>query len=221
MISLGGNYVKPAEQETTERTTASLHLDIRSLAQQLERQYADFFVPAAEGIYVSDDINPVITPGRVYYTRGATGEYVRVTDLTHVQDAVYDQDGRVIISAYRMKNKEGHVSNRPILPGRGINIILGVIDHVLESIAPYVRISSAHLRVRRLILPEHQYLWDDGTLEMCCHPVISEVHRFIGDDVWHRYYVRLRFNDIYLEKTIDYRIHCWEQEHGHEYASRR
>ena len=223
MLDFGGNYIRPNnEHEVMERPTAVLHLDIRSMATQLERQFADYFYPPAPGIYVSDDINPVITPGKICYAVDqATGKYIPVTDLTNINSAIFDQDGRIIISAYFMQDKARHVSLQPILPTRGFQIILGLIEHVLESIAPYVRISSAHHRVRRLILPEHHHLWDDGTIEMRCQDLISEVHRFIGDDVWHRYYVKLRFNDIYLEKTIDYRIYCWEQEHGHEYAARR
>jgi hypothetical protein len=204
------------------QTTKSLILPIFHYAMLIEYQYSDFIVPIPPGIYRVGDIYPCIQNNRKYYSQKAlkNDQYVTtiVTDINAVTDTILDEGGNVILPAAVMKNKAQYLRNEPTVPSRGLMIVELLIKRYIDSISPWMKYSMYNSKILSHLKPDGVDLFNNGQLETVCDSLFMQLNDFIGRDVWHLYFTKFIGLDLLIEKTRDYRIMQWEEEHGHEYS---
>ncbi len=203
------------------RTTQTFFLPVFNYAFLIEKQYGELIIPPPVGIYRVGDIYPVITNNKKYYSQRVTknNQFITtpITDLNSVTDTVLDEIGNVILPAFVMKNKEQYLRNESTVPARGFMIVELLVKKYIESLAPWSKYSMYNSKLASHFKPEGSDLFNNGQIENLCKSLFMQVADFVGDDVWHIYFVKFIGLDLIIEKTIDYRISQWEQEHGHEY----
>ena len=192
------------------RTTQTFFLPVFNYAVLIEREYGDFIVPAPEGIYRVGDIHPCIHSNKRYYSQKLTktNQYISapVTDINLVNDTIIDETGNVILPAYVMKNKEQYLRNEPTVPARGLLIVELLIKKYIESVSPWVKYSMYNSKIASYFKPEGVELFYNGHIEALCESLFAQVCEFIGNDVWHVYFVKFMGLDLMIEKTTDWRI---------------
>lgn len=206
------------------RTTQTFFLPVFNYAILIERQYGDFIIPAPVGIYKVGDIYPCIQNNKRYYSQKISKtnqcNSCLVTDINKVNDTIIDESGNLVIPAYVMKNKEQYLRNEPTVPARGLMIVELLVKRYIESISPWVRHSTYNSKILNHFKPEGIDLFNSGEIDLLCNSLFAQVSDFIGLDVWHIYFVKFMGLDLLIEKSRDFRVVQWEEEHGHEYPRR-
>ena len=203
------------------KTTQTCFLPVFNYAVMIEKQFGDVMIPAAKGIYKVGDIYPSIIPGRQYYSQKINKHNqcitTPVTDFNKVIDTIIDESGNVVIPRGMMLNKENYLRNEPSVPSRGLILVELMIKRYIESIAPWVKCSMQNNRIISNFKAEGMELFTDGHIDKLCESLFAQISTFMGNDVWHIYFVKYSGLDIVIEKSIDWRVHQWMQEHGNDY----
>ena len=114
------------------------------------------------------------------------------------------------------------VSDKNPLPETGIDMIEALVDAVLAESSAWIRRRPMSLQDiwSRFVKPEYQesielYEYINNLLL----ELRTQLKEFIGKDIWIMHFkVRNKF-EILVEKTIDYRIYQWHQEHAWEFKT--
>lgn len=204
------------------KTTQTCFLPIYHYAVMIEHQYEDLLIPNKLGIYKAGEIEPCIVANKSYFSQSIdkiSGCYQRkaIVDFNKETNTVTDEIGTTIISSTMMRDKEHYLSNIPTVPARGLLIIEMLIKRFIESVTPWSRNSSFSNKLVSQFKINGSEILNEGHLDKICESLYSQLSEFIGHDVWHIYFVKFSGVDIIIEKTLDFRIQQWEQEHGHEY----
>lgn len=210
--------------QTTERHILS------SLASAvlIEQQFGSFLLPPPVGIYKQGEVDPCVTSSGAYFYEQEQGAFYTdksffqfngksiqpITDINIVQSNVFDRAGKIVIPAYMMLEKERYLSPTPTVPYRGVILVELLIRNFLDSISNIPGKKSYGGRIERHVDPRfinHDVI---DTLEVICKSLFMTIEQFVGDDLWHIYYVKRIQFDIVIEKTIDYRIHYYNTQHN-------
>lgn len=111
------------------------------------------------------------------------------------------------------------VSNAlPLIPKTGIDIIVATVDSLLDWHAAWNSICAPkHACWVKFIKPEFQDSKHISEITLKLDELLSDlfydVEEFLGPDRWIVHFKRVTRAAIYIEKSIDYRIHQWMQEH--------
>lgn len=194
----------------------TLYLTVMSYAVLIEQQFGELLYPPPPGIYKLGETEPCIISTKRYYSEKVLPNKSRVTqpitDFDAITDHVVNENGQLVIPAYMMKDKPRYLSTVPTVPLRGLILVELFIKNYLDSICPYRKYNNFADKINNHILPGNEYLFDDGHLETTCQSLFRQIDSFIGKDDWHIYFVKRLHTDIIVEKTIDYRVHCWNEQ---------
>jgi hypothetical protein len=201
----------------------TLILDPLPLATRVEDEMRLYIVPAESGLYLRGSKKPAIIPGNRYFCKSKNQEksnrLVAIYDVSDITGDVYNEFGEIVLPF----RKKEFVSNEPLVPVRGLNIVYNYVEKVLNDRSEWVRSRRIHdlkSYLSEFIKPEYQEAADiyDHIHELLIDLRI-DVNQFVGDDKWVMHFCKFVGNDICVEKTIDYRVYSWSREHFLELGS--
>jgi len=105
---------------------------------------------------------------------------------------------------------------------RGIKIINAYIDKMLIDNSAWTRCKSKSIvdMWEEFICPEYKHTLEVYELiETLLMDMRIDIGAFIGKDKWIIHFRNSMNGDIIIEKSIDFRIHAWTQEHGWEFKT--
>jgi hypothetical protein len=175
--------------------TQFIILPVINEASLLEFKYEDSLLPVKPGVYRTGDIYPL-------------GEK-KIDDLLSVgfENRIFSYADNTLANLESKTNNSKRLYSQPTLPSRGLQLIELCINQEICKINPFARNSHTEAAINRLITNTAEITSDDIANDCSC--ILKHVIDFIGNDVWHIYFVRLKGSDITIVKTIDYRIYDW------------
>lgn len=210
------------------QTTEKLLLSSLANAVLIEQHFGAFLLPPPQGIYKNGEVDPCIINTEPYFFEDDKSKFYTdktffqfsgkslqpISDINSVTSNVYDKLGRIIIPEFMMKDKERFLSSTPTVPYRGVILVELLIRNYIDSISNIPGKKSYAGRIERHVDPRFVDHTVIDSLEVICKSLFLQVEQFIGDDLWHIYYVKRIQFDIIIEKTIDYRIHYYNTQHN-------
>lgn len=198
----------------------------------IEQQFGEFLLPAPQGVYKNGEVDPCMLSTEPYFYDSEKGVFYTgksfaqstgnslqpIVDINTVKTNVYDKSGRVVIPAYMMADKEKYLSSQPTVPYRGVILVELLIRNFIDSVSNIPGRKAYAGRIERHVDPKFVNNDTVDSLEVICKSLFMQIDQFIGDDLWHIYYVKRMQFDIIIEKTIDYRIHYYNAQHNSENA---
>jgi len=239
---------------TQLKATANLVLDIAPVAQAIAIYASDALPLPKIGLYEKGTPEPILAPGKNYYTIRRTGKMLtnKKTKAQYEEvlqepvawndkfnSDVYDEDGKIVARATLRFN----YSFAPDTSAVSRALVVGILEHVIErhsNIYP-----TQHKSVQDVILsflrPELQELhkrfqvqnnwipsWEEEkameALDFLFDTIGAEVLeietnllQFLDKDHWFVFILKEVNGDVLITRTHDYRIICWEKEHGENF----
>lgn len=217
---------------TTIQVTESMLIDAVPLAESIEMQFGQYLKPVTPGFYLPNEKEPAMVPGEEYYqfivdlTVSPTPQPVAVPveKIEDIVSAVFDKDAEIVIPARRVKQ----VLTAPSLPFRGIEVIQAVIEDTIAVNVEWGRNVPSDIIVKSFhpdfadFAPHEIQLQIIEAINDLLIDLRRDVAQFIARAPWFMYFVREWVaGNLILERTIDYRVWAWEQEHGEEFRKQR
>lgn len=207
---------------TSIKTTQALIIDPVEHGELIESALSGVLKPYQSGYYLPGQSKPVLESGKFYYTKSA-GQDIPLQGIETVGTAIYTQDGELAVTAKQVKL----LALQPTRPFRGISLVSVLVDQTLDSRAKWRRYTSGGQEKRSPADVVSDYLVSElavplpqlALLELAEQVVDltldlrTEIGSFVGDDHWIMHFQRPWRSNIVIEKSVDYRIHAWEQEH--------
>lgn len=198
---------------------AKLIIDVTHYADLIEGICNGLLKPPPEGVYALRQLEPVLRSGVPYFTREGI-ETVPMLDINTATKTVYFESGEVAIPGILVKNKNTQLSNQSFLPYRGIKIVNLLIDEHLDRFVTYrkqrINIFSS---MAKHFIDENSYEVHQAEIENACTDLQQELTLFLGNKNWNMYFTTLKNTLIHLDRGMDYRIFCWESEHGEAFKN--
>lgn len=198
--------------------TQQVLLDACTVAENIEGLLGDYLYPAKPGVYMPHRLEPSLVPGGFYYQKVCGQGMKPLDNLEDLQGEVVSIDAMVIVPRGLAKQ----LSWEPKLPVRGLALVTAAVDWAIADSSAWVKRRTGLLQVLRELLPE-EHRDNEAVLcrlSMLLYDICTDVRAFIGSDRWIMHFFKQHGRDIRVEKTIDYRIHMWNMEHGHEFVGR-
>jgi len=110
----------------------------------------------------------------------------------------------------------------PQYPSTGIEMLKIYIDKMLIDNSAWSRCKSENIMKlwEKFIVSEYKHTIEVYELiENLLMDLRIDISTFIGKDKWVMHFRNNSGTDIVIEKSIDYRIHSWMQEHGWEFKT--
>lgn len=193
----------------------SLYLNIINAATLIELKYGGVLLPAPPGLYRMGELEPIFRSGVPYFTmhrNPANGEfqYREITDMSQVNSAVYDHDGRALVSAEFMKQKLFMLSPAPTIPSRSIKLIYNLFDFEIHNMLSWTANNRTPSAVLENFRMEYRHLVEPQEILLDVRHLWSQILDFIGEDVWCYYSLVIKDSSLYINKCQDYRVIQWE-----------
>ena len=233
---------------TDEPIEAMFTTDILFHAISIENACEGLLLPEPKGVYTNTELEPVMVDGQTYYTleetsgssiaaiyggpKGKTCKIITspskvltpITDINLVKTAVYDEGGNVIIGTNRMRSKEKSVSNSCFFPYRGIKIIKILVNDHIDTVVQYRKYrKNCYDEIAKHLISDFDARGAFQLLSGKIEEIYAEIHRdistFIGNKNWNIYHTSIRGSNLKIERDLDFRVHCWEKEHGSAFRS--
>jgi hypothetical protein len=218
--------------------TKILILNALPNAVLIEQQFGQFLIPPPHGVYKIGEVDPCMHSGQSYYYKKKEGTYYSqrggfvnnpqsqiedfqlITDINKVNSAVYDRSGKLVIPEHMMQQKEKYLTSTPTVPHRGVLIVELLINKNIHEFSdiPTNRYRRFNSKIEQHIDPRFVNEESVDTVQSICKTLFMRLNEFINGDTWHMYFVKRQQFDIYVEKTIDYRIHEYNKLHSQQDA---
>ena len=112
------------------------------------------------------------------------------------------------------------------IPIVGLAIIEVMIDKILLENSEWTRLKSNRCTYQDIW---HPFICNEykNTVEVydfiqdMLFELRNQITEFIGKDKWIMHFKKKVRNDLWIEKTIDYRIYSWHKEHSWEYCTKK
>lgn len=196
------------DPNTLLRPEEVLVVSLKEPSLALHSVLNDKIYPNPPGIYVHGRLMPVITPNQTLFTL-SDGKQITYEDLPNINDDICDFEGKVLIKREIMLNKGRLLSYGGFYPIGALQLLKAAVNRYLQTFARFaVPFSNEHSAVRYL-KPEYQHLLAEGFFDTYINGIITEIHEFVIQDLWRMYFTKVKGDDLYIEKTVDYRIYDW------------
>lgn len=199
---------------------STLLIDMHDLALQIEMKFSACLIPHAAGIYMLGREKPVMVPGQQYFRREtdkASGQRISVivNGMHDIKGDIFNLDAELILSRHV---KPQHLSDAPSVPVVGMKIIEAFAKKlVMEKSAwsrgapqPMEEMLKEFLR-SEMFAHNNQELLESlcEALETMMLDLKTDIRQFLGADDWLMHFVKTKGMDLFVEKTIDFRIYDW------------
>lgn len=217
------------------QTERKLVINLKEIGHLIETVCEGFLKETPKGIYTYINLEPVMVDGKEYYYKQGT-EVVPVTDINQVNTAVYNSDHKIVISSSLLKNKAKFLSNKPFMPYYGIHIANRMVQGYLSAHSIYNRSNTDAVRnIDKYFTddafataetdPDDRvtYSSPDSLFGTALEEVMSDIHGMVFDFMkgheWNLHCTKLTNSTLVIEQGIDYRVFCWEIEHGDQWRN--
>ena len=192
------------------------------VAANVESLARDYLQPPKIGIYMKGSTSPIMVDGCYYFKKdkGPNGETIEtpILKIEDIKGNIFNQDAELIIPA-RITSM---VSDEPTVPVQGLKMVSAFVQKHLDDHSAWSRKAPMSLEDVWSDFIKPEYLHTEKThdlVESIAELMIdirTDVNHFIGNDKWVMHFMRKRGIDLFVEKSIDYRIHQWSIEHQME-----
>lgn len=198
-------------------TTNIYIYDALPLAYGIEGRAGKYLIPYEQGIYIKGHSKPSVLPGQKCFIRkknlNGTISTEQITNLSNIPSNIYSETGELLIP----HTSRDFLSRTPSIPVTGMKIITAYSKKVLFDYSEWCRNRSPSIEsvLSEFILPEYRYkseiydFMEDAMME-----VRTNISDFIKNDTWVMHFIKVIMTDIFIEKTIDYRVHWYNQYHS-------
>jgi hypothetical protein len=191
-----------------------LVLSLLDFIHELVSEYSVAMKDPEEGIYLRNDVRPVIKVGRCFYSESSYRTMTPLTYLDGIDEAILDENGQIILPRFVMKRKHQLLLVKPSIPSRAIQLAFNLVGMYIDETVKYRTSEIYRELVLEQLRPEYTYLLGDGNIELVCQKLISRVAEFMGEDLWAVYFIRLINTTLVVEKAADYRVIEWTEKIG-------
>lgn len=213
-----------------------LILDIYDLAEQVERVLLEYITPYEEGLYLPNQINPILKKGKTYYVIkcGPDGALYKepISDLGAVRDSVFDEFGNEVIAAKGNLDINRLLRESPTLPFKGMEFIKDYTYMVVFNLVQwgsFPRLSLRDLLLKTIsenevvkainlygsLYPRQSPQIDIEELSDRLRNVLididTEIKSFMNNDYMNMYDIERKHVYLYITKMQDRRIYEYEQ----------
>ena len=226
---------------------AKLTLEVGDFAQQVEISCADYLLPAPKGIYLKNRLEPVMTDGNAYYIyKGQQRHKIQDINLIK-ENVYTESGSLLIPKIFmenkaRFLSEVPFIPYRGVklaelLINEQVDSMIEyrhrrgytlhkVLSHMLPIPVKVVEdysAEAANLRLRELHAgidkapAEHPEDTITRRLDEDYASLQKEINLFIGEHTWNIYLIKLTNLTVTIERFMDYRIYCWEVEHGQKF----
>lgn len=163
-----------------------------------------------EGIYVTDNLDPVLVPGVPYYDQhGVCMDYGDLPD----KGGVYDGKGMVLIPGKVLKYKELVLTDSPDWNVTAIHLLEEVVVEVIYHANPYNNLLPGVCEPpdysSRLTEYGQGFFKECVMLEDVFIRTMGKVHEFMDGKVNYIYRVEVDTDWLMLARGVDVRAHAW------------
>jgi hypothetical protein len=169
-----------------------------------------------KGIYLFNSSTPLIKENTKYYANFVLLEDP-INQIPDLRCAITDDENNVVIPEFVMLNQSKFLRGYPKHNLHALMLIIKLIEDELVRVCPFA--INDESRVDPTIIdyyfnPRVQDIIASGKLEDICHPIISIMSEFIGNDNYHIYFVKVNEDEatLTINKTIDHRIYEWTKQ---------
>ncbi len=203
-----------------------LILDTSEVAQAIAEKFGEFLQKPDPGFYCHNSLLPSVVPGKTYLTERSSRP-VRFENITSVDQLkgikealVHEGSGEIVIPEYFMQNARRMITTEPVRPVRAYSLIEATVkQHISEFTKHrmnFINDIFIHNRVFNNLTEAGRFLFDDSVIEDMCEPILTTVSNFLGSDNWNIYFVNRKGLDLYVEKSVDFRIFDWERRNNND-----
>ena len=203
--------------------TASIVFDVADLAGLIDQSLGSLLLPEAEGYYLPFQLDPVMRPGRAYYTNTKTTS-TRIETLADITHDVFDHTQSIILTASQVKRLKDH--SYPY-PARSLKLLRACVEHLIsvhgvwgataKKQREHARSPAYNLQavIRDFVLPQYEH--DPAVLELVEDQLLAfkiTLTDFLGTNRWIMHFQKMRGSTFIVEKSIDWRTVIFMQERG-------
>ena len=195
---------------------ASYRTEISHIANAIEMDCQEHLLAPPKGIYCSGKLEPAMIDGQTYYSSKSGSRLEPITDINKVNTAVYNESGKCVIPLLYMKKRNLMVSNEPFMSYRGLHIVRELVTNQIDHSCAYRRYAKdKHGCISKHFIPgtDINEIYAD-VLDVIYKPLEAEIYEFLGNHAWDMHFAKLQNTILIIERGMDYRAYCWEQEHG-------
>ena len=202
-----------------KKPIVQMRVNLERMAFELELLFGEDLKPAPVGIYSAMQVEPVMVKGQQYYTRdpkNPRGAQLELHDINTAQTAVYDCDGKCVISLQVIQNKDRLLSDTPLLPYRGIKIACLLHEWAIDRSIRWRSRRSTNWPGKLFsehLLPIDGGPWTDEVIEHYVGPFFQEIDQTLGELMinheWHIFHLKAKDLNLTIERGEDYRVLEW------------
>ncbi len=201
------NKMKP--NDLLKEINGILVVNLLDYIYPMADKFGHLFKDPEPGIYMLNNVDPVISAGMKVYTRKSREEDTALDNIDNIVDDIIDIDGRIIIPAPIMLKKRKYLSPTPSIPSRPLKVAKLIVEEYVDSMLAHGNPTDYETLAEEHLTEEGMVLFREGYFEATCSRLISEVARFIGSDTWNFYLFDLNNTDLMITKSCDYRVYDW------------
>jgi hypothetical protein len=196
--------------EVLEHNKEVLIIDLLDHVTCVEDHYLKALVEPTKGIYITGSIEPFIKETGPYFMRelfpSPKGE-VSYLDILSTKSDILDSSGTQVISGKDLVLKRKFLSLKPSIPVVAMKAALAVVDDYVTSVCRKANRNRTY-NLYNLVKPEfHSTIVAKDEFMHVFERLLDQVMKFIGDDTWNIYFIKVKGTSLIIEKSVDWRIY--------------
>lgn len=183
-------------------------VSLKEPAHSLHSALFEALQPNPEGIYIKGQLMPVVKPGQKLFALNS-GKSFSYDQIAEIQDDVCDEDGNVLIKKELMLDKARLLNYGGYYPVSALQLLKANVDLNLRRFCKFAVPFSNESTVLRYLKPGYKHILNEGYLDTYTNDIIEQLHEFIVKDLWRIYFTKVKSDNLFIEKSVDYRIYEW------------
>lgn len=178
-------------------------------ASIIDHAFSHMLPTPPKGLYAKGQVQAYILEGKPYYT-ASTIVSNKPVDVMSCEEDLYNEDGKLIVPAFMMKNKQKMFTSLPAYNPAVFSIIREFINSHFEIVCPYYNNSKFHMNNLDNYFTNVDPLYNtQDMLSFFLDGLTMRLSSFINNDYWAEYTVETKGYDFLIYKGNDYRIMDW------------
>lgn len=209
------NNIKVADPIDMLQPREIFSFPIAEQATALYPRIKDFIASDEPGLYLPNTLMPLVVPTQLLLYKNGT----RLTwdDLATAEEDIYNAAGKVVLTKKMLSQKGSLLTAEPSVSVVTLKIIRQYIELLVSGYCHWANSTYSTVRFERYFTDDMAAFTDDveEILRHSCSDYYKQLIDFISnkeDDPWAIYFTRLVGSNIYLVKSIDWRVYKWTTE---------
>jgi hypothetical protein len=198
-----------------------LVVDARHYAMSVPKEIQEMVIDCDEGIYFNGATKPLLLmqfgpygTALDYRDHGMITKPLTLDEILCSRMDIVNRAGVTVISASTLVHRRTSLHTKPKCSKAMINAVIAIVLDRLYSINAVVNNNKGYRYKLPLYLKIEECERDKiDKFTDSFQPVLDELLKFIGNDIWHMYFHKEMNNLLLIEKTVDFRIYDWHRIH--------